>query len=100
MDDLTRFEVKKATPETLRDSARKYAQASISTNTQRAYRFAWERFTRWSQEKAVSPLPASVETLYAYLAGMADKGCALSSIEQALAAINKAHELKGLSSPS
>jgi len=95
MDDLTRFEVKKATPETLRDSARKYAQASISTNTQRAYRFAWERFCRWAQRKRLTPLPAFPDTLCSYLASMADEGCALSSIEQALAAINKAHELKG-----
>jgi len=100
MDDLLRLERKTGTLTKYQDTVGKSAQASLSANTQRAYRFAWERFTRWSQEKAVSPLPASVETLYAYLAGMADKGCALSSIEQALAAINKAHELKGLSSPS
>lgn len=95
MDDLARYEDKKPLPEKLRGSAGKYAQASISTNTQRAYRFAWERFSRWAQKKRVTPLPAFPNTLCSYLASMADEGCALSSIEQALAAINKVHELKG-----
>ena len=95
MDDLARYEDKKPLPEKLQGSAGKYAQASISTNTQRAYRFAWERFSRWAQQKRATPLPAFPNTLCSYLASMADEGCALSSIEQALAAINKAHELKG-----
>ena len=100
MDDLLRLEQKSGILNEYQDTVGKYAQASVSANTRRAYRSAWERFTRWSQGKAVSPLPASAETLCSYLAGMADEGCALSSIEQALAAINKAHDLKGFFSPS
>jgi integrase len=100
MADLLRLEQKSEILTEYQDTVGKYAQASVSENTQRAYRFAWERFTRWCLERNVPPLPASPEALCAYLAGMADEGCALSSIEQALAAINKAHELKGLSSPS
>jgi integrase len=95
MGELTRYEDKKPLPEKLSDSAGKYAQASISSNTQRAYRFAWERFSRWAQERRATPLLAFPDVLCSYLASMADEGCALSSIEQALAAINKAHELKG-----
>lgn len=100
MDDLLRLERKSVILSEYQETVGKYAQASVSENTQRAYRFAWERFSRWCLERNVPPLPTSPETLCAYLAGMADEGCALSSIEQALAAINKAHELKGLSSPS
>lgn len=100
MADLLRLEQKSRILTEYQETVGKYAQASVSENTQRAYRFAWERFTRWCLERNVSPLPVSPEALCAYLAGMADEGCALSSIEQALAAINKAHELNGLSSPS
>lgn len=95
MDDLDLYEKKGPLPERLRDSAGKYAQVSITENTQRAYRFAWKRFSRWAEQNRTTPLPAFPDTLSAYLASMADEGCALSSIEQALAAINKIHELKG-----
>lgn len=95
MDDLIRIEGNKTLSVNPGDTAGKYAQASISENTQRAYRFAWERFNRWAKGKRATPLPAFPDILCSYLASMADEGCALSSIEQALAAINKAHELKG-----
>jgi len=83
-----------------REIVTKYAQASISQNTQRAYRSAWKRFLYWTKEKCVSPLPVSEDFLGVYLATMAEGGASLSSIELALAAIQKAHSLKGLPSPA
>lgn len=83
-----------------KDVIGKYVKASASRNTQRSYRTAWNRFSRWVEVMGEKTLPASPEVLCSYIANMAEDGFALSTIEQALAAINKGHSLKGLPSPS
>jgi len=71
-----------------------------------AYRSAWRQFTRWARLRDLAALPASSETVAAYLASMArltnEKGewlYAPSTLGRRLAAIAKAHQLAGLASP-
>ncbi len=82
----------------LMQRARKYARASKSANTIRAYRGAMQDFTRFCQEQSVSPLPASPETVIMYLAFIEQQS--ISTIQQKLAAIAEAHRMAHLPDPT
>ena len=68
-----------------------------SGNTRRAYRQQWEAFVAYVGEGA---LPATVSTVADYLAALAESGKALSTIQQAAAAIGNAHRAAGYASPT
>jgi len=83
-----------------------FQQSAMAENTGVAYRSDWRQFTRWARLRELAALPASPETVAAYLASMArltdEKGewlYAASTLGRRLAAIAKAQQLAGLASP-
>lgn len=79
---------------------RHYVEQGRSPNTMRAYRSDAKRFVAWCTEQGLPSMPAPADVIAAYLAHLADLGKAASTIARALAAIAKAHELSGHSSPT
>ena len=53
------------------DTARDYAKASTSKNTNKAYAADWKHFARWCRLKGTDPLPPSPEMIGLYLADLA-----------------------------
>lgn len=74
-------------------TAATYAAQSLSANTRRAYRSAWQAWVRWCG--AVDPLTGTPEAVAAYLAERASAGQSVSSIRTARAAIREAYKLAG-----
>lgn len=74
-------------------------QAAKRPNTLAAYQSDLQAFGQWCAQQGVSALPASPETVAAYIA---DKGSDLNpkSLQRHCAAIAKVHGLKGLQSPT
>lgn len=79
---------------------RHYVKHGRSPNTTRAYQGDAELFVKWCRKNGHEPLPASPETVAAYVAERADAGRRPSTLQRNLAAIAKAHELAGLISPT
>ena len=86
-------------PADLIAKARDYAKASKSESTLRCYRAVWTIFTTWCERHQLEPLPASAETLCAYIA---DQGERLrpSTIKKHLAAVSQVHQVAGCESPT
>ena len=83
-----------------------FQQSAMAENTGVAYRFDWRQFTRWARLRELTALPASPETVAAYLVSRArltnqtgEWLYAPSTLGRRLAAIAKAHQLAGLASP-
>jgi hypothetical protein len=74
--------------------------AEKSDATRRAYRSDFSHFTTWCESAGRAPLPASPETVAAYLAHLADSGLKTSTIRRRCAAIAYVHRLKGLPPPT
>ncbi|MDC0116199.1 integrase, partial [Octadecabacter sp.] len=53
------------------DTARDYAKAATSENTNKAYAADWKHFGRWCRIKGTEPLPPSPEMIGLYLADLA-----------------------------
>src|ERR1051326_6023735 len=58
-------------PATALDRVREYIRASKAENTLRGCRSEWRDFSSWCEERGLCPLPASPETVAAYIAGCA-----------------------------
>ena len=70
-----------------------YVRDSLAENTRRAYQSDLRHFEAWG-----GSLPASPETVAAYLAAHAD-GLSVTTLIRRLAALSKAHQARGLSNP-
>jgi site-specific recombinase XerD len=81
------------------DQVREYIRASKAENTLRGYRSDWRHFCAWCEAHSLSPLPASPETVAAYIAECAGRLKA-GSIQRILNAITEAHKAVGLDSPT
>jgi hypothetical protein len=68
--------------------------------TRRAYRSDFELFRAWCAERHVSVLPASPESVAAFLAHEAERQVRPSTIGRRVAAIRYAHKLAGLPVPT
>lgn len=86
--------------------------ASRADETKRALLKNWQPFTTWCATRGVDALPATADTVEAYLLYLADEhpvrgrdgrvqrvGLRPSGVEQALWAINARHRLAGLAAP-
>src|SRR5438094_643433 len=71
-----------------------YVRDSLAPNTRRAYLSDLAEFERWG-----GSVPASPETLAAYLAARAST-LAVATLVRHLASISKAHEAQGLPNPT
>ncbi len=54
------------------ESAAGYADASLATNTKRAYAAAWRGFIRWCGEQEFASIPARPEVVALYIPHRAD----------------------------
>ena len=79
------------------DQAREFIRASKAENTLRGYRADWRAFCQWCEGQGLTPLPASPETVAAYIAECAAR-LKVGSIQPQLNAITEAHKAMGLES--
>jgi integrase len=75
----------------LPEAVASYVRDSLAENTRRAYRSDLQHFEVWG-----GSLPASPETVAAYLAAHAD-GLSVTTLVRRLASLSKAHQARGLS---
>jgi site-specific recombinase XerD len=81
------------------EQVREYIRASKAENTLRGYRADWRAFCAWCESQGLSPLPASPETVAAYIAECAGR-LRVGSIQRRINAIAEAHKAVGLESPT
>jgi site-specific recombinase XerC len=77
------------------ETAKEFARAEKAPATRRAYRSDFDLFRAWCEQRGVSHLPASPESVAAFLAAEASRGIKPSSIGRRVAAIRYAHRLAG-----
>jgi site-specific recombinase XerD len=80
-----------------------YARAEKAPATRKAYRKDFELFGLWCQDRGLDVLPASAESVAAFLAHEADRGVKPSTIGRRCAAIRYVHSLgkhRSLPSPT
>lgn len=85
-------------PADLIEKAKEYARQSKSPATLRVYAGVWAIFTSWCEARGLGPLPASPETVVAYIADQAERLRAVT-VKKHLAAISQLHKLRGYDSP-
>lgn len=95
-----------ATPErqqdrvaTLLAEAEEYAGAARAGNTRRAYASDFKQFSSWCQAHGRPYMPASPETIIAYLTDQAGK-LKVSTLQRRLAAISEVHKAAGRPTPT
>ena len=81
----------------LKDSLFDRLEGAYAPNTLRAYRSDWAHFLDFCENAGLTPLPASPETMEAFIAFEAQH--AVATVERRLYSIRKVHELAGLANP-
>jgi len=81
------------------EQVREYIRASKAENTLRGYRSDWREFCSWCEARELCALPASPESVAAYLAACAGR-LKVGSIQRRMNAIAEAHKAVGLESPT
>jgi hypothetical protein len=81
-------------------AASDFARASKSAATRRAYQTDAADFTAWCKRHGLKPLPASVDTIAAYLASLASSGLKSSTITRRCAGIRYLHRMAGYDPPT
>src|SRR6516162_7600990 len=76
------------------------AKAEKAVSTRKAYGTDFRLFKAWCEVKGVSPLPASPETVAAFLAAETGDGTKPSTLGRRVAAIRYAHKLTHLDTPT
>lgn len=71
----------------LAETAKNYARAARSENTARAYDSDWRQFSSWLRRNGFDETPPTPETVGLYLAGQADAGVSVSTLERRLSGI-------------
>jgi site-specific recombinase XerD len=101
--DLTVIEAAQNLPATLGPeftTAVDLAKAEKALSTRKAYGTDFRLFKAWCEAKGVSPLPASPETVAAFLAAETGNGTKPSTLGRRVAAIRYAHKLAHLDTPT
>ena len=83
----------------LAEQARAYVAAAKAPNTVRAYRSDWTDFTYWCESQGVGALPASPETVAAYLTDLSQVAKP-STLARRLSSISQAHQAAGHETPT
>ena len=81
------------------ERVREYVRASKAENTLRGYNADWRDFCAWTEAHGLSPLPATPESVAAYIAECAGH-LKPGSIQRRLNAIAEAHKAAGLEPPT
>lgn len=82
------------------ERAHDYAAMARSPNTLRAYAADLRDFEHYCRRRGEAVLPATSQTVAAYLAFLAEQGRRVATLERRLAAISQAHQLGGFPSPT
>jgi hypothetical protein len=77
-----------------------FAKASKAPATQAAYSSDWTIFEPWCRERGICALPASPESLCAFLADQCSIGKRASTLGRRLAAIRYFHRAAGYETPT
>lgn len=77
-----------------------YVAAASAPATRRAYSSDWRQFESWCQLQALVPLSAAPAVVACYVADQAGAGKKVSTLERALVAIARAHQLANLNDPT
>ena len=83
----------------LADATRTYLERGRVKSTERAHKADWQIFLKWCKAYDTDPLPASVDTVTAFLADMA-KTRALATLHRYKGTITKVHGLHGFPPPT
>ena len=83
----------------LQHDAEQFVRAAKAAATVRAYRSDWAHFRAWCDQHALSPLPASAQTVALYLTALAATHRP-ATMTRRLTAITKAHQMAGEPSPA
>jgi site-specific recombinase XerD len=83
----------------LPSQVREFVRASKAENTIRGYQADWKHFCQWCECRGIRPLPATPETVAAYIAECAGH-LKVGSIQRRLNAIAEAHKATGMDSPT
>jgi site-specific recombinase XerD len=81
------------------DRVREYIRASKADNTIRGYQSDWREFCSWCESHGVGALPASPESVAAYIAECASR-LKVGSVQRRLNAIAEAHKATVCESPT
>ncbi len=80
---------------------RHLVEASVASETRRAYASRLKRFVNWCNEKGFSSTyPIEAEILAMYITDMAGDGLSNATITQTMAAVSTTHKAQGLNSPT
>jgi site-specific recombinase XerD len=86
--------------ETARENASRYALASKSPNSKRAYASDFKGFAEWCRLRKLEAIPADIESVVSFLADSANQGLKVSTIRRKATAISYFHRLRGHPAPS
>ena len=81
-------------------SAEIYARAEKSASTRKAYESDLRNFGTWCEKSAAGFMPATPDTVAAYIASLADAGLSASTVMRRLAAIAYGHRRLNLADPT
>src|SRR5271154_3802452 len=81
------------------EHAREFARQSKAENTLRGYESDWRDFCAWCESHGLCAMPASPDTVAAYIAECAGR-LKTGSIQRRLNAIAEAHKAVGVESPT
>lgn len=84
-----------ALPSALISAASDYIAAARAPNTRKAYARAWAAFSDWCERHGRAALPASLETIAAWMADLAMAGKTPATINTYIAAVVVAHRTAG-----
>ena len=87
--------------ETEEDKARflRNVADTMASESLRAYNSRWAAFVSWADQAGRVSFPASPSTVAAYLEALEADGKSAATIAQVIAAISKAHKVRGAASP-
>ena len=90
-----------ADPLSYSEKVRRLIEASVASETRRAYALRLKRFVNWCNEKGLScTYPIEPEILAMYITDMVGDGLSNATITQTMAAISTTHKAQGLISPT
>ena len=72
---------------------------TMASESLRAYNSRWASFVAWADRNGRASFPASPSTVAAYLEQLEADGKSIATIAQVVAAISKAHKVRGVPSP-
>jgi site-specific recombinase XerD len=78
---------------------RHYAEKATADNTQRAMKSQWNKFAAWCVQERCDRFPAEAQMVCDYITYLADTGSSASTIDSALWAISKMHEMRKAPNP-